>query len=373
MDCSKLLYEQIVEDITERIRSGALAIGDRIEPVQQLRREYEVSHITILRALRELSGGGVIRKSGGRYQVAGPAPLRETATLGARNSTLGVFVRPFRESGPDDYFNEINLALEREIAMARMNYLRCHYACVFNFSSPDEAGEYERSGEMLSQMLAIAERVCGVLVDERVPERVLKSFLAQSPVPAVLVNRASASGVCSVTLPNRGSVELILEQAMRQGYRDVLFCGGADSRYSNDYARYQALRELTELPQYRELTVYWHTGVNRPLAHYAAELKNVLAEVRKPLLMASSDAFAAELIAQLETAEFRAGREFGVCGFYAHRQQLPDGRRLASVKVNTRAIGEQAVKLLLKQIQYPWNSGKEEIQVPVEFIYGDTL
>ena len=50
------LYEGICADIKRLIAAGSLQPGERIFSLSQLRDSYQVSHITALRAKRELIG-----------------------------------------------------------------------------------------------------------------------------------------------------------------------------------------------------------------------------------------------------------------------------------------------------------------------------
>ena len=62
-----LLYQKIIDELRAEIESGALKTGDRIPTVNELRGRYEVSHITVLRAYRELQDAGFIVQQGKRY------------------------------------------------------------------------------------------------------------------------------------------------------------------------------------------------------------------------------------------------------------------------------------------------------------------
>jgi len=59
------LYIQIKNYIREKIKSGALKIGDKISPEELLCKKFQVSKITVIRALRDLVNEGlIIRKQG---------------------------------------------------------------------------------------------------------------------------------------------------------------------------------------------------------------------------------------------------------------------------------------------------------------------
>ncbi len=54
------LYSQLRDELKRRIRSGGLAAGERLPPVRQLSRDYDLSFLTVTRALAELTREGWI-------------------------------------------------------------------------------------------------------------------------------------------------------------------------------------------------------------------------------------------------------------------------------------------------------------------------
>ena len=46
------IYQQIAQDIKKAIDSREMKAGDKIPSVSELRKHYQVSHITVLRAIR---------------------------------------------------------------------------------------------------------------------------------------------------------------------------------------------------------------------------------------------------------------------------------------------------------------------------------
>ena len=53
-------YERIVRELSEQIRSGELRSGDQIPTVASLCAAYEVSRITVLKAIGQLRSDGLI-------------------------------------------------------------------------------------------------------------------------------------------------------------------------------------------------------------------------------------------------------------------------------------------------------------------------
>jgi len=60
------MYDQVAADISADITSGALAPGARLPTEIELAAQYQVSRVTIRRAVKELSGRGLVVVSHGR-------------------------------------------------------------------------------------------------------------------------------------------------------------------------------------------------------------------------------------------------------------------------------------------------------------------
>ncbi len=372
----KLLYENIINDIRERLRTGELSASAPLPPVRQLCRHYQVSHITVRHSLKELNAAGVIQRHGRGYRVAPTRKLQEEFALSSRVTTIGVFLRAYWNA-PDNYFNQINQSIENELFASRMDILRSHFSNVFNYCQPDSSGEYAESDEILRQMLAIARRCCGLLVDERVSDRILAEFLSKSDVPVVVVNRSSELPVGSIAIPNHSGIKLLLDAASGKNYTDIFFCGTAAKRFFNDHKRFLALEQLMAQEEYgKRFQMHWLSDWEGPFDAYHQKLHTALKRLpasAKPLILAPSDLLALELYKRLAARDCEAGRDYGLCGFYGSPITLPDGRTITSVRINTDAIGREAVKLLLKFIHNPWCERKEQYEVGAELVYGDTI
>ncbi len=63
------IYQQLVEQLTERIVSGQLAAGDKVPPVRELAAEAGVNPNTMQRALADLEREGLMHtnRTSGRY------------------------------------------------------------------------------------------------------------------------------------------------------------------------------------------------------------------------------------------------------------------------------------------------------------------
>jgi DNA-binding transcriptional regulator YhcF (GntR family) len=77
-------FEQIREQLTDQIRSGALAAGHRLPSVRQLAGDLRIAAGTVARAYSELEADGLLESSRAGTRVRQVAELPGTAREAAR-------------------------------------------------------------------------------------------------------------------------------------------------------------------------------------------------------------------------------------------------------------------------------------------------
>lgn len=101
------LYEQIENDIKTRIHNGEYKVGDQIASQNEMAKEYDVSLITVKKALTNLIGQGVLfgRVGKGTYIASQPAQIDLQ-----KHKTIGVVLRNLEHP----FFSKVIEAAERE-------------------------------------------------------------------------------------------------------------------------------------------------------------------------------------------------------------------------------------------------------------------
>jgi GntR family transcriptional regulator len=87
------LYEQIKLILREQITDGKLRPGVQLPSEHQLCRQYNVSRITIVKALTDLQHEGLIRRIQGKGSIVNPLPIKS-----AMNTIMG-FTENMRRNG----------------------------------------------------------------------------------------------------------------------------------------------------------------------------------------------------------------------------------------------------------------------------------
>ena len=80
-DTGSPLYQHLRDQIRQRIYSGELPRGQQLPTEAQLTRQYDVSNITVRRAMQELVAEGLLIRSPGKGTFVNPSPFTATYNL----------------------------------------------------------------------------------------------------------------------------------------------------------------------------------------------------------------------------------------------------------------------------------------------------
>ena len=103
------LYEQIVDDIEQRVLDGKLKVGDKLPSERELCEEFGVSRTAVREAIKALSEKGLVRSHTGRGTF-----ITDGASQAMSNS-FGLVAKMSGDAGLT-YLAELRVILEPEIA-----------------------------------------------------------------------------------------------------------------------------------------------------------------------------------------------------------------------------------------------------------------
>jgi len=133
----KRIYEEVVDIIIERIRNGALKVGQKLPPERVLAEEMQVSRTSLREALRALESMGFI------YSITGGGNYVNSVSIGNVLSPLSAMVAQDIKFAAD--IIDVRLHLEVHMAeLAAKNATRQQisqiYSTILNMQSEVEAG-----------------------------------------------------------------------------------------------------------------------------------------------------------------------------------------------------------------------------------------
>ncbi|GIQ61490.1 hypothetical protein PACILC2_00580 [Paenibacillus cisolokensis] len=340
------LYEAIIQDIMERIRSGELKPGDKIPKEAELVDKYKVSRITVSRALRDLEYKGFVKriKKKGTFITEPDAP-EETKADGMTIPVIALLL-PFNE----EFGYEILRGVEEACAGSG-------YYVTYHNTNYDARTERELIGKIMSDNLsgAIVYPVgSGKNID------VFSSMLINR-FPFVLIDRTiEGLDAPNVVSDNFQAGYSVTSHLIGLGHRKIAFlCTSLHEAVSvaERYRGYcKALIDASIVPQ-REWLIEdpspivgsEHLDSGHPCA--ASRLEKLLRLPEMPTaVVAVNDLTAMHLIETALRRGIRVPEELSVAGI----DNLKTGEHfivpLTSVKQDFAGIGAKAASLVMKQI-----------------------
>ena len=214
------LYLQIKDEIKNLINMGKLKEGDKIPSVSDITQKYGVSPITAVRVFKELSRENYASHEKGKgYFVCSRQEENSRRKL---HGVIGCMIRPYRPTTSyDNYFNEINAGIQKECM--KRNFDTLYPGFCFDLNNPNLSPQAITKLEQA--ILPVAERADGLILDERIPDRVLEKIVDKLKIPHILVFRQSSNPNIKSLVPafSEGTKKAI-ELAVKSGYKNFILC-----------------------------------------------------------------------------------------------------------------------------------------------------
>ncbi len=367
------IYQRIATDIKSDIESQALKFGDKVPSVNDLRERYGVSHMTVLKAYKELSDLRLIApKSGQGYYVGGSISSPQSS----RCSVIANFVRPLREFNEhDNYFNLINLGIQQACGNNRVNLLNFHCTAVLN-QWPISSTSMQN---IKNEMIACIDQVDGYLIDERIPDSIVEEVMKFTGKPMMILNRRTALPLDSVSPPNRENLIHLMSLVKRLSYDYVIFMrsgtyGKVSDNYHEIFELFKAYVEQ-DADLYNQYTVLDDCSL-LPFEQTGQKLSAVVKEQRaagrKILILTDTGSTCRALFERPWENDTAFGNGLGLCagfdiGFSPRIYPL-----LATLRTKAEEIGQLAVEKLMRRF-VPEPIEPERFSPKSEVYIGETL
>ena len=214
MSANSLIYlhEKIAEDIKNLIVSGKIAYREQIPSVTEIRKTYNVSHVTVLRALKNLVNQNYVEltKGKGHYAVFRERPQNRRA-----HGVIACMTRPFREDNlNDNYFNSINQAIQRALMAKKFSVFQPYANLTFADAFPDESD----LSSIKDSALELVNKVDGFIIDEWIPDSTVSIIKNKVDKPLVVIGRKSSLDVDSVSPDNVNGARKAAELCLKMNY-----------------------------------------------------------------------------------------------------------------------------------------------------------
>ena len=363
------LYQTITQAIKNSIDQGELCPGSKIPSVNELRKQYGVSHITVVRVYKELMKLHYIQSKRGCGYFVAPRPVTGIKSFSGK---IGNFLRPLRAyNQTDNYFNAINFAVQDECYKLHLDLLGSHTTLPLSYPPYGET----TLRAIMESVLNMNAEVDGFLIDERVPDELLEPILPHLTKPLIIVNRTSRLPIVTVTQPNRAGMLAILEASRKFGYHSYIFgemSRGSQNELERRAAFYEYLK-LHQIPLERVHTIA-QCGLVPP-EQTEKRLEEAISKLKpsdgRILFVASSDHIGRP-VADYLLRRYGNFRQVGVISFngfeLAFRSPV-----LATVRTDPVQLGILAVRKLQSLLTAPERCQSLNITTEVNFTLGETL
>jgi DNA-binding LacI/PurR family transcriptional regulator len=343
------LYQQIVDDVMRRLDSGEFKPGDRMYTIDELRRSFNVSSTTAVRAVEELKKQQLVESIQGKGSffvglpktpIPAPEPLRRMRV-----------VSPYRDLFAGGFQTPICRGIER-IANAEGLALALEY-----LPSADVHGR--------GQLPFAYEPGDGLIILGPISGRQLYPALVESEIRAVLVDSLSA-GINCVATDNLGGMAQLIDHLAALGHRSLLFVGAspASPNPANENERAAAFAFLAAD---RGLTAAQLRTVDA-----ASVIQHVRTSPTPPTaVLFAQDAPAALFLDAAADAGLRIPDALSVTGFDGFVSGRPGHVGLTTIAVDGDGLGRAAAQALLDH-PVPGTPVRPWIRVAGKLVHGRT-
>ena len=342
------IYKQITAEIAGQIADGTIQPGGKIPSVKTIQDRYKVGHVTALRVLKELSLDNYVMFERGKGYFAcdkrAVTPHRKKSHV---HGLVACLTRPsWATNESDNYFNEINQALENRLMGKAFSSLRPW--CARFLLNQHPTGEVQ--DQIRRKILELDDSVDGFLLDERISDRVVSDLSGKVTKPLVVVNRSTRTGVDSVSPDNAGAARQVAAMCLKMGY-ELFLVGRSFPIETNTTERTEGfVTALIEARVPAKDIIRFDFSL-LPYEREIIPLEDHLATPRKTLLFAPSSGFAVWAAQTLAARSLKIGERLGIVGF-ATAGFLLNGQnpKPTMVDVGPAAIGTLAVDVLMGRI-----------------------
>lgn len=360
------LFERIQCDIRELITTGKIKPGAKIPSVNSIKEKYKVSHITALRALKELALENHVEfiKGRGYFACQGNRSGRTTGVVAC-------LMRPPRLSTiHDNYFNDINQAVVRTLMNLRYQVLYPS-SNIWLAKLPVLT---ESLQEILNEALAVEANVDGFIVEDRIDDETLKKLIKANRKPVVLVNRSSGLPIDSVTADNVNGAGKAADIALKMGYSHFIVAkpGIPNSNNEERFSGFTEALRMNEVSQ-EAITILDDFNV-RPFEESIESILRLLSKITtKCLIFSPMDVFARAVTDALNDTGVALGKDVGVLGFEGMGYATLSAPAVTTFDVHPDDIGVKTAELLHSRIIGENLDKPGNHTVPCSVQLGDTL
>jgi DNA-binding LacI/PurR family transcriptional regulator len=330
------LYQQIAEEIKAKIRSGALKVGDAIGSHSELTAQYQVSVITVKKALSDLIKEGYLYSRVGKGTFVA---RKSVATSLSRQKTIGLVLRDLT----NPFFSLIAHGAEKKAD-----------ALGYNLFLSSSIGRIDKEETLISRFETMG--VDGMIIASlsqtyRATDEIKR--LHQSGFPYLMVSYIHESDFWYVGTDHEHGAYLATEHLLNFDYKHIGYVTGGKQNLLSKLRQKGYERALNDYGRRfkKDLIFEIDDKKNRFDAGYEVGKKIARLTKKPDALFIYSDMVALGVMKGLLDAGLQIPRDIALVGFDdIERAQYADVP-LTTVHQPTEEIGAKAVEILIERIE----------------------
>ena len=332
------LYKQVIDHIKRQIREGTLKPGDRIGSHHELVTEYNVSLITIRKALSELINEKVLYSRMGKGTYIGNPPRTGDFTA---HVNIGLVLRDLNSP----FFSRIVESIEKQAS---------HFGAILLVST--SSNSFEKENRQIKQYLDIgvsALILTSVTMKSRVSPLVRK--LHADNFPYVMVAYIEDEDVNYVGIDHEYGAYLATEHLIKTGYNRIGYINSEEGYQLGEVRKLGYMRALhTYEKPYREEYHFRLTGRGNWLDYDSGyEIGSQISGMsdRPDAIFAYNDLAALGMQRAVLDHGFKVPDDIALIGFDNIKRGVVCPVPLTTIDQRTEEIGTYAIQMVLDKLK----------------------
>lgn len=345
----KPLYRFVYSELKESILNSSLPVGTQLPTDKELTEKYDVSTITIKKAMDLLKDDQLISRSPGKgsYVIQNKVTHQKNAIIESDLPIIGLIITDFNEFFGMDTLKSIT---KYSIKKAQI---------IFKLSG----GDPELEEEMIDEMITIG--VDGLMIlpssSEYLSPRLLE--LVSKKFPVVLIDRfIEKLPTCNVQINNQLAAERLVEHLFDYGHKHIgVITANRDITTNEERIKGAISAHLAHHVPLKQSQILTNLQPIDPKLQHSTEkdidkIKNFLISEENLTAIFAGDYAIALLVKQaVEEMGKEVTKDFSVVCFDHPRMDRLDKHAyvFTHIKQNEEALGKNSVDLILEKIENP--------------------
>jgi len=331
------LYKQIYEDLINRIRSGKLKVGDKLETQHELVKIYDVSLITVKKALSDLINEGILfaRVGKGSFVARRPSKIDYSKHL-----TIAYILKDL----DNPYYQNMVSSVESNLSENKCNMML--------YSSDNQRDREEQKIRYFIDM-GVSGLILGSMSHSPFTSFLITE-LQEKQFPCVMVSHTEDPSMCFVGTDQVNGGFIATEHLIKTGYSDIGYVNGEEGNLIGEARKRGYVKALTEHNLSVNENYLYRIKLNGKRddfkSGYDVGKEFCNRSVRPRAMFIYNDLSALGFIDALTKFKLKVPEDVAIIGFDDIAGGITLQNRLTSVHQQTDKIGKLAVKNLLKMI-----------------------